>query len=291
MKKVFTLLTAFCVSILSYGQSISVPFELSTVTVDGQVNASEWQHADSVKIGLSATDTVTAFFKHDMQNMYFAFCGPMESYSVSALFPEVLFDPQLVRSSSWQSGQWWFHVSATDCENEGGYGIYNNCQAVQPGWEGVPNQVPGPPDTDSIEMKIPYSKIGFNAVTQYNMGIAFVLTNTSNLFYMWPPAADKDVPSTWSDARIIKFPVATQNIDNDKQISIYPNPATDELSIRGLDDGGYIKLIDALGKVVKSVYLPKGDNTIDVSKVPNGVYQLQMVRDYAIITTSVSIAR
>lgn len=289
MKKVFTLLTALCVGILSYGQSISVPFELSTVTIDGQVNASEWQHADSVKVGLSPTDTVTVFFKHDMQNIYFAFCGPLESYSLSALYPEVLFDPQLTKSNSWQSGQWWFHVSATDCEHEGAYGINTNCQAVQPGWEGAPNQIPGPPDTDSIEMKIPYSKIGFNAVTQYDMGMAFVLTNTNNLFYMWPPTADKDVPSTWSDTKIIKFPVGTQNVDAGKRSSVYPNPATDELRIDGLSNGGYVKLTDALGRVVKSIYLPKGDNTINVSSIPNGVYQLQMVSNDAVITTSVSV--
>lgn len=291
MKKTFTLLTALCVGILSYGQSISVPFELSTVTVDGQVNASEWQHADSVKIGLSPTDTVTAFFKHDMQNIYFAFCGPMESYSLSALFPEVLFDPQLAKGSSWQSGQWWFHVSATDCENNGGYGIYNNCQIVQPDWEGAPNQIPGPPDTDSIEMKIPYSKIGFNAVTQYDMGLAFVLTNTNDLYYTWPPTADKDVPSTWSKAQIIKFPVGTENVDGNKQLHVYPNPANDKLSIAGIDKGGYVKLIDALGKVVKSAYLTVSNNTIDVSNISNGVYQLQLIDDGAIITTSVAIVR
>lgn len=291
MNKIFTLITAMCVAVLSNAQTISVPFELTTMTIDGQINASEWQNADSAKIGLSPTDTVTVFYKHDMQNLYFAFCGPLESYIVSAMFPEVLIDPQQLGGSAWQNGQWWFHVSATDCENNGGYGVYNNCQVTQPDWEGAPNQVPGPPDTDSMEMRIPYSKLGFNAVTQYNLGLAFVITNTTNLYYTWPPTADKDVPSTWADAKIIKFPVGTQNVESNKSVSIYPNPAANQIKINGLKNGCHVKLIDALGKVVKTEYLSTGDNAIDISAIPAGVYQLQLVESDAIITTSVSIVR
>lgn len=291
MKKAFSLIAALCGTLLSNAQSISVPFELTTMTIDGQINASEWQNADSVKLPVAGNDTVTIFYKHDMTNLYVAFAGPLESHSGNIIYPEVLIDPQQLGGSSWQSGQWWFHISTSVCESNGTYGVFTNCQSSQTGWEAAPNIIPGPPDTDSVEMRISFSKIGFNAVTQYNMGLAFVLTDKTSLYYTWPLTADKDVPSTWSDARLIKFPVDAKNVATSTAIRIYPNPSADKLNITGVDKACNAKLIDAMGSVVKVMHLSAGNNTIDVSNVPNGVYQLQMIGADAITTTSVSIVR
>ena len=179
--------------------------------MDGQINASEWQDADSFIVYTANSDSTIVYYKHDMLNLYFAFAGKLETNSLSAMHPEVLIDPQNKKGNSWSSDQWWFHVSNDDCYNDGGYGVFTNCTASPTDWTGVPNYSPGPPFTDSVEIKIPYSKIGFNSVTQNTMGLAIVITNIQTFFYEWPTSADRNKPATWAEARINKFPVDVKN--------------------------------------------------------------------------------
>jgi len=213
-----------------------------------------------------------------MAAIYFAFNGKLES--ANALFPEVLFDPQLARGSSWINGQWWFHVSATDCENNGGYGVYNNCQLVQPDWQGVNNFMPGAPYTDTVEMRIPFSKIGFNPTTHHEMGIAFLVTNTANIFKLWPATADRNVPSTWSTAGISTFPVdiPEKQLHN---VHIYPNPVSEMLVLEGIQQGAIIKCINISGQIALQVLY---DGTpIEVSNLLPGLYHLLIIQGDNII--------
>ncbi len=269
---------------------IKIPFDLTTVTIDGQINFAEWEHADTLRVPLGTNDTITVYYKHDMQNLYFAFFGKLESNSLSQMFPEVLVDPQYARGSAWSSGQWWFHVSATDCENDGAYGIYNNCMATQPGWQGVPNFSPGPPYTDSVEMKIPYSKIGFNAVTQYRMGLAVCITNTNNVFDLWPTAADRNVPSTWSEAHINKFPV---NITNVEQVAwkVYPNPATNIINVSGVQKGAQVVLYDVYGKKMHEQIATDSKHQINTATIPSGVYYLNVQYKGELATQKVIVTK
>ncbi|MEZ5018157.1 MAG: T9SS type A sorting domain-containing protein [Flavipsychrobacter sp.] len=291
MKTLITVIAMFIASInfASAQTSIVIPFDLNNVNVDGQINASEWQDADSVFIVMSNNDSITVYYKHDMQNVYFAFAGKLESHSVSQIFPEVLLDPQNKKGSNWVAGQWWFHVSAQDCENDGGYGVYNNCNVSQTSWTGVPNFTPGPPYTDSVEIKIPYNKLNFNAVTQSVMGLAFVLTNTNNIYQMWPSAADRNVPSTWSTATINKFPVDVKTITNDPTVKCYPNPATDVLHIEGVQQNDPILLINVYGSIVSKGVASGNTYQMDIAQLPSGIYYLSTGHDSNRVTQKVVV--
>lgn len=184
-------------------QAIHFPLDAAPVTIDGVMNTSEWTNANSIGIPVSATDTVRVKFKHDGMAMYFAFYGKLQT--ANALFPEVLTDGANVGGSSWVAGQWWLHVSATDCENQGGYGIYNNCKTVQPDWEGAPNFIMTGPPTDTVEMRVPFSKVGFDPATMESMGMMMLVTNTATIFQGYPAAADRNMPATWGKATFGKF--------------------------------------------------------------------------------------
>ncbi len=186
----------------SVAQPIEFPYDTAAITIDGHLAVNEWRYAHSIKIGISSADSILVLYKHDMNVMYFAYAGKLESSN--ALFPEVLVDPQNAKSSAWTSDQWWLHVSATDCENKGGYGVYSNCAVTQPGWEGGPNFTSGAPYTDTVEIKIPFSKTGFDIVTQDSMGIALLVTNTFSIFRLFPYTANRNIPSTWTTATFSK---------------------------------------------------------------------------------------
>lgn len=59
-------------------------------------------------------------------------------------------------------------------------------------------------------------------------------------------------------------------------IAIYPNPTNAVLNFRS-EENGVSEVIDATGRVVLSNSVRKGQNTLDVSSIPSGVYTLRML--------------
>jgi len=55
---------------------------------------------------------------------------------------------------------------------------------------------------------------------------------------------------------------------------IYPNPATSNLSIE-IQESGTVKIYNHLGLMVSEYQLEKGENTISISDIDNGLYMLQ----------------
>ena len=129
----FFLLLIFSAKSIN-AQVVTIPYDTNTVTIDGTLNSTEWQHRLEVVIPNTSTDSVTVWCKHDMTALYYAFSGNLDA-GPDFKFPEVLLDPQYARTANWQSGQWWFHVSAQDCEHDGAYGVYDSCAVTQPSWE------------------------------------------------------------------------------------------------------------------------------------------------------------
>jgi hypothetical protein len=165
------------------------------------------------------------------------------------------------------------HVSATDCENNGGYGVYTNCAATQPGWQGAPNFSTGMPYTDTVEVKVPFSKIGFS-LTSDTMGISFVVTNTATTFKLWPASANKDVPSTWGKAVFAKFPVGVNNIDHVNDVIVSPNPVHNVLDIQNIQEGANVVLTDLSGKIIFNIRATENKMQIITGNYPPGSYIL-----------------
>ncbi len=55
------------------------------------------------------------------------------------------------------------------------------------------------------------------------------------------------------------------------QFSVFPDPASDVITLRGLDGGSRVSITDALGRVIHTA---TGNATVNISTWPNGVYHL-----------------
>jgi len=62
--------------------------------------------------------------------------------------------------------------------------------------------------------------------------------------------------------------------ENDVFLSIYPNPATNQITISGIESGGTLRLYDLTGKLL--LERENRDNTLDVSGVEAGCYVLEV---------------
>jgi len=171
------------------------------VTIDGVMQPGEWIDAENVKLGIDGVIDVTVFVKHDGANLLAAYTY---SYVGQAglCFPEIFIDADNSKSPNWQTDDRWFHVSGTDCEARGTYGVYNDCSVVQPDWQAVPNfpMTPNPPPLDTFEISIPFSKLGVGVGS--TVGIAFRVERVPSMFGYWPATATPDSPATWSSAII-----------------------------------------------------------------------------------------
>lgn len=65
------------------------------------------------------------------------------------------------------------------------------------------------------------------------------------------------------------------------QLSIGPNPVSDKLQVFGLENMGNVqyRIADNLGRLVKSGKLQNGNQSLDVSAFPSGVYFMSILMD------------
>lgn len=78
---------------------------------------------------------------------------------------------------------------------------------------------------------------------------------------------------TEAETAIRVGPVANvHDILEDEQITLYPNPTQDMLTIHNPQDEMQIYVYDAMGKMVKTASLIKGDNKLVLSELSDGVY-------------------
>ena len=62
-------------------------------------------------------------------------------------------------------------------------------------------------------------------------------------------------------------------VTNELQLLVFPNPTRGQIQITGLDSGK-VRVLDKLGRVIKTVELSEAG--INISDLPNGVYFLQI---------------
>lgn len=64
-----------------------------------------------------------------------------------------------------------------------------------------------------------------------------------------------------------------------KEVSIYPNPANDELHVKNIETNTTYDIINVVGSVVRSGYLKVGNNSISVQQLPQGIYLLALTTE------------
>lgn len=229
--------------------------------IDGVLKVMEWNDAASIDIRINANETVKVFYKASSDTMYFAFIGRLESGNIR--FPEICLDTRNDKTFFWDADDWWFHISATDCDHNGAPGVYTNCALVQDDWLAMPNIIQGLPVTDSIEIAIPFSKV--NLSSKDTFGIAFNVTNTFSTWNFWPGEATLNQPSTWATACFSQITSGgIQPIRAEEGIAIYPNPNNGIFTISSSNSFSDVRLYDKLGKMVTSINHQERVNSISV---------------------------
>lgn len=255
------------------GQAVLLIPYANTPTIDGLNAPGEWDAAGLVEIPiLNNSKKVEVRFMHDSANLHIAFWGNLESSNVR--FPEVLLDINYDKSASWHSDDWWFHVSATDCEFQGQYGNYVNCQVERPNWKAEKNFSPGLPKTDTVEIQIPFGTLGIDIQNIDTIGIAFLVTNTASAWEYWPLTANRNVPSTWSNAIFNgNGAVKTSEPDTRNLVLVFPNPTTGVVNVPA---GSDVAVFDVAGRLM----LKKSDtDRFDISHLASGMYVLRISGD------------
>jgi hypothetical protein len=170
--------------------------------LDGQVELAEWCDASGVRFCVRDDLEVQVLFKHDAAFRYFAFVYG-ENPEALLLMPEIAIDTALDRGTTWAADDWWFHVSATDCEAKGRYDLYTACVLDHGDWSGVPNYSPTktPAPIRQFEIRIPLSKLGLSVGN--SAGIAFCVLDPTEHRSTWPFAASFASPATWGRAALV----------------------------------------------------------------------------------------
>lgn len=124
----------------------------------------------------------------------------------------------------------------------------------------------------AVEVKVANTVINEWELLTFDFSDAIGSTYTKVVFFPdFPDAREAGSVNYVDDIQIITSPVGIQNTEA-MSLSIYPNPATDELTVqsRGITS---ITIIDVLGKDVKSVQFQGLDQaTISVDDLSEGIY-------------------
>lgn len=76
--------------------------------------------------------------------------------------------------------------------------------------------------------------------------------------------------------KINKSTLSTSKLNNDLELTIYPNPAKNHINIASKVKVNTIEIIDVTGKLISKIKSP--DKVIDISKLPIGIY---VIRSYS----------
>lgn len=171
----------------------------AAIVADGVVNDAEWQDAGVYYLSLSDAVRVKVLAKHDGVNLLAAYISDLNP-SRTLFMPELVIDTAFDRATAWQPDDWWFHVSASDCQSSGRWGDYSTCLVVQPDWIGVPNYPmnnPAPALIEQFEISIPLSKLGLTPGD--TCGLAFTVAFITDQRAFWPPTASIWQPGSWAE--------------------------------------------------------------------------------------------
>jgi Secretion system C-terminal sorting domain len=112
-------------------------------------------------------------------------------------------------------------------------------------------------------------KVPFSNITNYN---CIVPANSNAKNYYRVMQQDVDGRTTYSDVAVLQS-------STNPLLTLYPNPAKDNLYLDGLANFSALKIADANGKTVRRQYISAVLKYIDISQLNSGVYFLTVSGD------------
>lgn len=199
---------ALC-SFLAGASPLEIPLGSAPV-IDGAFDPSEWSDATTVTFNAHAEAIdVRVHLVHDGEQLYIAFEYPKYPDG-ELIIPEVLIDPDNGKTVHWADDDWWFHVSAQNCDAQGEYDNYGRCGLARPHWLGRPNFAPGNASVplDAIEIRIPLSMAGITSGVPFGLSLIVNAWPSDTRGY-WTEGASIESPATWGEAVLVGEEVGT----------------------------------------------------------------------------------
>lgn len=184
-------------AVFAYSGDIMVAVYGSTPTVDGSIEAGEWEDTSTVVVSVTGGTNCTVYAKQDGINLYVGFDIP-DATSNSSDSCVIIFDINHDGSPLLQTGDMWLAVSRNGARGEfnvTGGGWYPTTVSA---WSA---NVSSTADAWQSEYNITYSKLDVTAGTNKTLGVMFLIVDKDVAmgWYVWPSTASISKPSTWSD--------------------------------------------------------------------------------------------
>ena len=245
---ILTLLAA--AAAIPAAASVEIPLG-EPPSIDGEFSHAEW--AGATRVEFTANEGRIAIIGHLLQSaceLYVAF-EFAENPDGEIVIPEILIDPDNSKAEAWEPDDWWFHVSAQNCDAEGGYDDYSRCALRRPNWIGRPNFAPDPHSVPlpAIEIRIPFWMVGISSEAPFGLTLS-ALAFPSETRGSWPTDAEIDHPSTWGEASLEPIEgVIAFDSDRDGDADIY---------VMGVDGARPIQLTNMPGDDTAPAWSPDG---------------------------------
>jgi uncharacterized repeat protein (TIGR01451 family) len=117
----------------------------------------------------------------------------------------------------------------------------------------------------------------YNIYTRLGLPDGTIIPNHAGIFF------DYNIPVLTDTAKTeIGHPVAVTKISNNKSVYIYPNPATDDVTITA-DPNVYssFSLTNTMGQVVTQQMITNKHTQVNVAQLPAGIYYITLKGDQA----------
>ena len=94
-------------------------------------------------------------------------------------------------------------------------------------------------------------------------------------------------------ATVIHISAGSAGIDfpQPTKITVYPNPATNYISIDNADNVKKITIINLVGRKLKTFENIQQDERYDVTELPNGMYLVQIIDNSNKVITTVRVSK
>jgi len=205
----------------------AAPLEIplgSAPEIDGILEREEW--GDATTIDFTANDgaiEIRVYLLHDGEQVYVAF-DYVANRNAELIIPEVLIDADNGNTEGWAGDDWWFHVSAQNCEARGTYEDYGRCGLTRPLWRARPNFAPSPNSVaiPAVEIRIPLEMVGISPGALFGLSLTVNAWPSDTRAY-WPVGASIENPATWGEAILSETTAARIAFDSnrDGNVEIY----------------------------------------------------------------------
>jgi len=111
--------------------------------------------------------------------------------------------------------------------------------------------------------------------------------DTSNTYRWWSDTKNFPVAEISADANNIvtdasylttlQYVGVTEKTATNNDVNVFPNPASDKITITGVSSESYLLIFDVNGKLVENSRLKKNNTSVNTSDYQNGIYFYQIV--------------